>query len=97
MKKTLSIFVCIVAVLSFTTGCEKYYGKDEAKKDMIEYLNKKYNKSFDVNITKTYACSGGIGTCEFYGEAYINGDSSKKCEVTELYEKFSDNCDTIVK
>ena len=96
-KKILSILVCLVVISPLVTGCKESNTKDDVKKDMVEYLNNKYNKSFDVNITKTFGCSGGIGTCEYHAEAYIKDDSSKKCTVKMVYEEYSDDCDTIVK
>lgn len=97
MKKKfiLSIFCCL-SVLLVATGCEESYDEDDARIDMIEYLNNKYNESFEVEITKTFHCSGGIGICEYRGEAYLKDNPELKCEVDLHYDEFSDECQKII-
>lgn len=97
MKKiVLSIFCCLIVLLA-TTGCEDKYDKDDAKKDIIDYLENKYNEEFEVNITKTFSCSGGIGICEYRGEAFIKDKADSKCEVGIHYDEYYDNCESITK
>ena len=87
--------MCIFA-LEVLAGCQNYYGETDARKDMINYLNNKYSKEFDVVITQTHSCSGGIGICDFEGEAYIVSNQESKCSIILNHSDYTDDCEKIV-
>ena len=96
MKKIiLSVFSCLL-VLLVATGCEESYDEEAARIDMIEYLNNKYNQSFEVEITEEFYCSGGIGICNYRGKAHLKDNPELKCVIDLNYEEFSDDCQKII-
>ncbi len=96
MKKFFKVLICGILFLSLSTGCQNSYNKSDARNDLINYLEEKYNEEFEVTIIQEFHCSGGIGICEYRGEAYSKNNPDLKFEVDLSHEDFSDNYNEVL-